>query len=83
MVDAGRRGSAIKHKMRGNLEAVIKLSRRGGKRLAFFPVGKVHSPQVQSSKFKVGMAYQGYHISAMTKFICPLQLQEEKIKGDR
>ena len=79
-----QRGGSIKDEMRlmrGNLEAVIKLSRRGGKKLAFFPVGKVHHPQAQSWKFKVGigMAYQGYHIrSAMTKFICPVQLQEER-----
>ena len=85
-VYGGRRrgGSAIKDEMRlmrGNLEAVIKLSRRGGKKLAFSSVGKVHSPQAQSWKFKVGigMAYQGYHIrSAMAKFICPVQLQEER-----
>lgn len=74
MVDTGRGRSAIKHEMRRNFEAVIKLSGRGGKlgkRLAFSWLGRF---KAQGSEVKVGMAYQGYHIrSAMTNCICPLQ----------
>lgn len=40
MVGAGGGGSAIKEEMRGDLEAIIKLSGRGGKRLAFSWLGR-------------------------------------------